>query len=226
MRIPPAGGTSNSWDSIRSPATVVDALSRVPGVSPSNCARPASSVVDVFATPGPFSSTACFGIGFVSCPRMTRTVTVPAGISPTGSGMPDICLGSGIACARTSAGASTTAASDRTSAPLRMLEPRAASLAERGVGVVVRAATGARTRRTDRAWRFRRAWLRRRAAEPRLQLLLDAVAVRDALIELPHDGQGAAAQTTRHLVEILRRHFAHRAIELQFLDRPEDEHLL
>jgi hypothetical protein len=95
-RMPPTSGIGNSRDSMRSPSTVTATLTRVPGVSPVNVARPLPSVFDVFDAPPPLSSTVWPSSGLESCPRITRAVTVPTMRSPTGSGMPDICLGSGI----------------------------------------------------------------------------------------------------------------------------------
>ena len=45
-------------------------------------------------------------------------------------------------------------------------------------------------------------------------------------VELFHDAERAGAQAARHLLEVLRRHLPHRAIELQLLDRPQRQRLL
>jgi hypothetical protein len=81
---------------MRSPSTVTDAFTRPPTGRSLNVARPEASVVAVFGAPPTVSSTVWPGSALVSCPRITRTVTVPAGTSFTGSGMPEICFGSGI----------------------------------------------------------------------------------------------------------------------------------
>ena len=105
--MPPVAGTANSCDSSRSPATVAEALTRNPGFNPLNSARPMSFVVACSEVPGPVISTVWLGIGFANEPRITRTVTVPADTSLTGSGTPDICRGFGISCARAGNAAGT-----------------------------------------------------------------------------------------------------------------------
>ena len=65
-----------------------------------------------------------------------------------------------------------------------------------------------------------------RTAQPGLQLALDQLAVAGLGIELPHQRHRAGAQASRHLVEVLRRHLAHGAIELELLDRSQHQHLL
>ena len=110
----------------------------------------------VKGAPAPVSSTAWLATTLVIDPRTTRTVTVPTGRSPTGSGRPDICFGSGMppanGCARDrcieaggkdqerdkAADVQMTSASRR-----HRIEACATTLAERGVAVVAGAAGGA-----------------------------------------------------------------------------------
>ena len=58
------------------------------------------------------------------------------------------------------------------------------------------------------------------------QLLLDLVAIAAARVELLHQPERAAAQPRAHLLEIGLRDLLHRVVELELLDRPQDQRLL
>src|SRR6476469_2494007 len=63
-------------------------------------------------------------------------------------------------------------------------------------------------------------------AKPLHEILLDARAVAGAGIELTYQASGAGAQAPRHLAEVLFRHLAHRAVELELLDAAQRRRLL
>ena len=97
-RMTPAfDGTSKSCDSSRSPSTTATARTREPAAAPVKVARPLASVCTDCDRPPPRTNcTAWFGIGLLRLPRTSRTVTVPAGASVVGRGIPDIARGSGM----------------------------------------------------------------------------------------------------------------------------------
>src|SRR3984957_3716388 len=96
-RMPPWAGAGNASDSRRSPSTTATAFRVSPGGRLPNSALPAWSVFAVRTSDPTWSSTGKSWMLFDIAPRMRRTDTVPFGRSVTGRGMPDICLGSGIA---------------------------------------------------------------------------------------------------------------------------------
>lgn len=93
---PPREGTGNSCDVSVSPSTVAVACTVAPAGSPLNCARPCSSVFVVRLSPPTVNVTSCPATLLPIRSRTTRTVTVPAGNSGAGSGVPAIAEGSGM----------------------------------------------------------------------------------------------------------------------------------
>jgi len=95
-RTPPFSGTENACEVSVSPSTVVVACTEVPAASPSNCARPCSSVVALREAEPTLSVTAWPAMLLPIRSRTTRTVTVRSGSSGAGSGVPAIADGSGM----------------------------------------------------------------------------------------------------------------------------------
>ena len=92
----PSAGTANSCEVSVSPSTMVVACTAVPAASPSNCARPCSSVLAVRVSAPTLSVTAWPAMLLPIRSRTTRTVTVRSGSSGAGSGVPAIADGSGM----------------------------------------------------------------------------------------------------------------------------------
>ena len=99
-RMPPRGGAGNSCDSRCSPSTSALAFTVAPGVTLSNCARPASSVFTVqhLVADAQFDRMVRDVVGQLAADQ--REPRSPVRQVVTGRGMPDICFGSGIGTAR------------------------------------------------------------------------------------------------------------------------------
>ena len=199
---PASDGTSKSCDSSRSPSTTATARTSDPAAAPENTARPFSSVVTVSERPPP--STNCTGwpaMAFARPPRTSRTVTVPAGASVVGRGIPDIARGSGIpeppmppiwakalddppASARATASTTAPAAP----APFRDTSP---------AGCRAASSFSIRSRYTRCPWSSCRISRTARARRRR-----------------------------RHLLVVGLRHLAHRPVEIELLDRAKGQRLL
>src|SRR5712691_10747753 len=68
--------------------------------------------------------------------------------------------------------------------------------------------------------------LRRCLTEPLREIAFDLFTIPGAGVELAYQPRRPGTKTARHLVPVRLGHLPHGAIELEFLDRPEHQHLL
>src|SRR6185312_11118620 len=85
--------------------------------------------------------------------------------------------------------------------------------------------TRSATRGAESRGLFYRPCLPRLSDSP-LKLFFHLRSIAAARIELPDETRRAGAEACRHLVEVAGGQLPHRLVEFQFLDRPQDEHLL